>query len=212
MRQTINSGQPPSWILASSSPRRRRFLEAVGFTCLVDPAHVDEVRLADESPEHFVNRAALDKLMEVQPRHQDAAVIAADTIVVLGDEVLGKPRGDDEAKAMLLRLSGRWHRVLTAVALGTPRAHATRTMESLVKFRSLSVAEIDFYVRSGEPRDKAGAYGLQGLGSMIVERIDGSCSNVAGFPMEAFFSLVEELLGPPWTRFAASPSLSPLWP
>ncbi|MCU0612911.1 MAG: Maf family protein, partial [Candidatus Eisenbacteria bacterium] len=138
--------------------------------------------------------------------------VAADTIVVVGDDALGKPRDDAEARIMLRRLSGRWHCVLTAVALGTPVGRASRTVASLVKFRSLSTAEIDYYVGSGEPRDKAGAYGLQGLGSMIVERIDGSCSNVAGFPMEAFFSLVEELLGPPWTRFAASPSLSPLWP
>lgn len=202
----------PTWVLASASPRRRRFLEAIGFRCVVDPAHIDEVRMQGEAPEHFVVRAALDKLREVQPSHPDAAVIAADTIVVVGDEVLGKPCDDAEACAMLRRLSGRWHRVLTAVVLGAPSCRATRTVESLVKFRSLSDAEIVYYVRSKEPRDKAGAYGLQGLGSMLVDRIEGSCSNVAGFPLEGFFSLVEEVYGPPWTRFAVAPDLRPLWP
>ncbi|MBN1424381.1 septum formation protein Maf [Candidatus Fermentibacteria bacterium] len=208
----MNREPPSSWVLASASPRRLRFLRAIGFDCVVDPAHVEEIRLPGEPPEVFVRRAAFDKLAEVQPRHLDAAVIAADTIVVVGNDVLGKPADDKEAEVMLRRLSGRWHRVLTAVALGTSVGSASREVESLVKFRSLSVSEIQFYVRSGEPRDKAGAYGLQGLGSMIVERIDGSCSNVAGFPLEALFSLVGEMTSSSWTRFAAVPDLAALWP
>ncbi len=200
------------WVLASASPRRRRFLEAVGFPCLVDPAHLEEVRRPGESPEEFVRRAAQDKLFEVKARHQDALTIAADTIVVVGDRVLGKPVDDSDARAMLRRLSGRWHRVLTAVAVAAPWAMTERVAESLVKFRTLTADEIDVYVRSGEPRDKAGAYGLQGLGTMLVERIEGSCSNVAGFPLEAFFSIVEELCGCPWTAFASPPPVRPLWP
>lgn len=114
---------------------------------------------------------------------------------------------------MLRSLSARWHRVLTCVVLATPTARAQRTVKSLVKFRALSDYDLAHYIASGEPMNKAGAYALQGMGSMLIERIEGSCSNVAGFPVEAFLSLVEEILGAPWTKYTSQPSNpQPLWP
>lgn len=203
---------PRVWVLASSSPRRQRFLEALGFPIVVDPPGLEEEPLPGERTEGFVVRVAREKLAKVAPRHPGAWVIAADTVVLFEDTILGKPADEGAAVQMLRRLSGRWHRVLTAVALAGGGKQATRVVESLVKFRPLSPHEIHYYVATGEPMDKAGAYGLQGLGTLLVERIHGSCSNVAGFPVEAFLALVEELAGPPWTRFAASPRMSPLWP
>jgi len=190
------------WVLASASPRRKHILESVGFNCVVSPAGTEETISESESAESFTSRAAMAKFSSVRPRFPNAAVIAADTVVVLGETVYGKPTSPEDAISMLVSLSARWHRVLTALVIGSPSLISSRLVQSLVKFRKLSRAEIDYYVSSGESMDKAGAYGLQGMGSMLVERIDGSCSNVAGFPLCAFFALVEELYDPPWTRFS----------
>ena len=167
--------------LASSSPRRREILEALRLAFRVEAVEVDERRLPHETPEQMVLRLA-----EAKARAADVDrshfVIGSDTVVVLGDDVLGKPRDQDDAVAMLLRLSGRRHRVLTGVALRGPDGVRTTTSTTEVFFREISRDEALFYWQSGEPRDKAGAYGIQGVGGALVESINGSYSGVVGLP------------------------------
>ena len=167
--------------LASSSPRRREILEALRLAFRVEAVEVDERRLPHETPEQMVLRLA-----EAKARAADVDrshfVIGSDTVVVLGDDVLGKPRDQDDAVAMLLKLSGRRHRVLTGVALRGPDGVRTTTSTTEVFFREISWDEALFYWQSGEPRDKAGAYGIQGVGGALVESINGSYSGVVGLP------------------------------
>lgn len=167
--------------LASSSPRRRAILEAMGLTFSVEAVAVDESRLGDETPEQMVLRLAGAK---AGAANVDGAhfVIGSDTVVVLDDDVLGKPRDRDDAIAMLLKLSGRCHSVLTGVALSGPDGVRTTLSTTDVFFREISRDEALFYWQSGEPRDKAGAYGIQGLGGTLVESIKGSYSGVVGLP------------------------------
>jgi septum formation protein len=178
-------------ILASASPRRRELLAAAGFTFEVDAATVDETRRAGEDAVAYASRVALEKAQEVAARHADAAVLGADTIVLVGGEVLGKPADEDDARRMLRALSGRPHEVLTAVAIvkgGEVFAEVARTM---VWMREISDQEIAAYVLSGEPMDKAGAYAIQGLASRFITRIDGEYANVVGLPV----SVVDKFVG-----------------
>lgn len=172
----------PSLCLASSSPRRQEILRALGLEFSVQAIEVDEDRLAGETPEQMVLRLATAKAAaaDVDP---SCRVIGSDTVVVLGDEVLGKPRNRDEAVSMLLRLSGRRHFVLTGVALRGPDGVQTVLSSTEVYFREISQDEARAYWHSGEPRDKAGAYGIQGLGGAFVEAIKGSYSGVVGLPV-----------------------------
>lgn len=167
--------------LASSSPRRRTILESLGLAFSVDAVDVDESRLANETPEQMVLRLA-----EAKARAADVDrshfVIGSDTVVVLDDEILCKPRDREDAIAMLLKLSGRRHRVLTGVALYGPDGVRTTLSTTDVFFREISRDEALFYWQSGEPRDKAGAYGIQGVGGALVESINGSYSGVVGLP------------------------------
>lgn len=171
-----------SLCLASSSPRRQEILEALGLEFSVKPVEVDEDRLGLETPEQMVLRLAVAK---ANAADVDASclVIGSDTVVVLGDEVLCKPRDRDEAVAMLLSLSDRRHRVLTGVALRGPAGVQTAVSATDVYFREISRDEALAYWHSGEPRDKAGAYGIQGLGGAFVESIKGSYSGVVGLPV-----------------------------
>ncbi|MDH3491562.1 MAG: Maf family protein [Gammaproteobacteria bacterium] len=171
-----------SLCLASSSPRRQEILKALGLEFSVEAIDVDEDRLADETPEQMVLRLATAK---ARAAAVDASclVIGSDTVVVLGDDVLGKPRNQDEAVTMLLRLSGRRHCVLTGVALRGPDGVRTALSSTEVYFREISRDEALAYWHSGEPRDKAGAYGIQGLGGAFVETIKGSYSGVVGLPV-----------------------------
>lgn len=173
--------------LASASPRRKELLANYGFTFDVVPADVDEWRRPDESPEALVARLAEAKARAVARQRPDAVVIAGDTIVVLGRDVLGKPGDAAEGRAMLRRLSGQTHRVLSAYCLlGGPEGELVAdTVETRVIFRELPEAWIDWYTARDEMRDKAGAYAIQGFGGMMVERIEGSYTNVVGFPIEA---------------------------
>lgn len=172
---------PPLVILASASPRRRDLLAQVGIAFVVAPADVDEG--ADPAAN------AVAKARAVADRHagEDAVVLGADTEVVLDGEVLGKPGGGAAAAAMLRRLSGRTHCVVTAYALVDCRsgAEVVRSVETAVTFRRLSDDEIDGYVATGEPLDKAGAYGIQGRGALLVDRIDGDYFTVVGLPIAA---------------------------
>ena len=176
------------WILASASPRRRELLGGAGQEFTVEPSGVEEdERRRDESPEAFALRLATAKGAEVARRADGRWVLAADTIVVAGDEVLGKPRDPVEARSMLAKLSDREHRVVTAFALVAPdgRFAAREAVTTTVVFRRLSNDEIAAYVATGEPDDKAGAYAIQGGARDFVRRISGSYSNVVGLPLEA---------------------------
>jgi septum formation protein len=183
-------------ILASSSPRRRDLLVGAGFAFEVEAPEVEEALHAGESPERAAPRLALAKALAVARRVDPAScVLAADTLVVLGGEVLGKPRDEAEAAAMLQRLAGREHRVITGVALLVPalaRAEQ-RVAESRVRMAEVSPEEALAYARSGEPLDKAGGYALQGRGARFVASVVGSRSNVIGLPLELVLPLLAEV-------------------
>ncbi len=185
-------------ILASGSPRRRELLARAGIAFEVVTPEVPEERGPGEAPAAFARRVAIAKADAVarrvggQPRR---VVIGADTIVVIDDDVLGKPRDADEARSHLRRLAGRCHRVLTAVAVvdsATLEARA-QVVESGVAMRDASDAEIAAYVASGEPLDKAGAYAAQGEGRRFVARIEGSETNVIGLPLDESLALLRDL-------------------
>lgn len=181
----------PSLVLASASPRRRELLAQVGVACAVHPVDVDERVLPGEAPEAYVRRLALEKARACQAvAGTDAVFLGADTAVVLDGEILGKPRDFDAARRMLGRLSGREHLVLTAVALVTATREAARTSTSRVAFGDISAAAIAAYWQTGEPADKAGAYGIQGRAAAFVRHVAGSYSGVVGLPL---FETVELL-------------------
>jgi septum formation protein len=180
-------------VLASASPRRAELLGSAGFRFDIDPADVDERQRHGEGVEQYVTRLAVDKASSVASRHPSAAVLGADTAVVVGDHLLGKPSDDDEAAWMLRELSGREHVVLTGLAIMAAGRVVSAVDRSVVRFARLSADEIDWYVASGEPRDKAGAYAIQGLASRFVEAVEGSYSNVVGLPVALFYRLVRDL-------------------
>ncbi len=179
-------------ILASASPRRRELLERVGIAFDVDPAHTDETRAPGEPAGAYATRVAEDKARVVAARRAGAAVLAADTVVVVDGDVLGKAADEAEARAMLTRLSGRTHVVTTAVHLIAPVGGATGfAVHSEVEFRALGVRELDGYVASGEWRGKAGAYAVQGIGAGIVRAVRGSYTNVVGLPLVEVLEALE---------------------
>lgn len=180
-----------SLILASASPRRRELLETIGVTFAIDVADVDEARLTGESPETLVERLALVKARTVLARRSGDLILAADTAVVLGDAVFGKPVDAADARRMLMALSGRPHRVLTGVALVDALGEQSLVESTTVWFSDLSDTELDNYVASGEPMDKAGAYGIQGLAARFIPRIEGSHANVVGLPVSAVWRLLQ---------------------
>lgn len=174
--------------LASQSPRRRELLDQLGIRHRVLVPDVNEAALPKESPEAYVRRIARIKAevaaMRVSERRMKALpIVAADTAVVLGRRILGKPADDAEALAILARLSGKPHRVLTAVAVVFQGKLAAALSDTRVEFRRLSPADIEAYVATGEPLDKAGAYGIQGRAAAFVRRIEGSYSGVMGLPL-----------------------------
>jgi septum formation protein len=180
-------------VLASSSPRRAQILTELGIPFVIDPAEVDEAILAGEAPEAAVSRLAGAKAAAVAGRRPGDWILAADTVVFFDGEILGKPRDDGEASAMLRRLAGREHRVVSGLRLrrGSSEGFGTITWSS-VRFAGLSEEEIAWYVATGEPRDKAGAYGIQGKGARFVEGIEGSYTNVMGLPARDVYRLMRE--------------------
>jgi len=181
-------------ILASASPRRAELLRLAGFDFDVDPADVDETARDGESPADYVRRLASAKSAAVHGRRAEAVVVlGADTAVVVDGLILGKPRDDGEAAAMLRRLGGRTHEVLTGVSLRNGRTELNAVVITRVTFGALSDADIAAYVASGEGRDKAGAYAIQGLASRFVPSIEGSYSNVVGLPVATVAELVSRL-------------------
>ncbi len=178
------------FILASASPRRQELLRNAGIAFTVQTADVSERRRARESPLAFAKRLAREKAAAVFARRSQDFVLGADTIVVVGRDILGKPRDAADARRMLRRLSGRTHRVITAVCLFGPAVHDVRAQTTRVTFARLTEAEIRDYVSSGEPIDKAGAYAIQGLASRWVARIDGCYFNVVGLPVPLVYEML----------------------
>ena len=184
----------PRVILASASPRRRELLRLVGIDHEVRPADIDESYLPGEPPDAHAERLARGKAETVAAgAGPDVATIGSDTIVVVDGDVLGKPRDRGHAKQMLRRLSGRSHVVMTGVAV-TWRGQTLSGVERVgVTFRSLSDDDIERYIDTGEPMDKAGAYGIQGFGATIVERVDGDYFAVMGLALNRLARLLREV-------------------
>ncbi|MHB1349216.1 MAG: septum formation protein Maf [Desulfobulbus sp.] len=179
-------------ILASSSPRRRQMLQTMGLSFTVVPAAVDETPLPGEPPPDFAHRMASAKAQTVATRNPDSWILAADTVVTLDGLILGKPRDRKEALTILRRLSGRTHQVVSAISLCSPArgvAH-TETDTTGVSFIAAPDELLAAYVATGEPMDKAGAYGIQGAGAFLVRRIEGSCANVIGLPIDRAIALL----------------------
>lgn len=172
-------------VLASASPRRLEMLGRLGLHFDMAPAQIDEAILPGEDASAAAERLAQLKAAAVSPVMPGAAILAADTLVTADGRILGKPKDDAQAKEMLQFLSGRGHRVVTGFCLRADGQVDSGLAETKVRFRKLSTAEIEAYVASGEPRDKAGAYAVQGSGAAMVEAVSGSYTNVVGLPLAA---------------------------
>lgn len=180
-------------ILASASPRRRELLALVGIVHEVRPADIDESLWPGETPVGHSERLARGKAHAIAAAAGDAVVIAADTIVVVDGDILGKPKDVAHATEMLRRLSGRQHTVYTAIAVARGERTESAVEAVEVVFRALSDSEIAEYIATGEPMDKAGAYGIQGFGATIVERVDGDYFSVMGLGMRRLVALLERV-------------------
>jgi septum formation protein len=205
-------------ILASASPRRAELLRSAGFAFDVLPVDVDERGAAGEAPEAYVLRLAMEKARRALERlgeqgsgeaghYQDGespalAVLGADTAVVADGKILGKPRDDADATTMIRRLAGRTHRVLTGVSLLARGIERHQVEVTAVEFLPMSDADIRWYVESGEGRDKAGGYAIQGLAARFIPRIQGSYSNVVGLPITAVHQLVAEIASAPRSGYS----------
>jgi nucleoside triphosphate pyrophosphatase len=185
-----------SLILASSSPRRRELLKQAGILYTIEPAEADESALPGEKPREHVKRLALLKARTVAARHKNGLVLGADTVVVVDGEILGKPASKAEAKRMLTLISGRAHEVLTGIAVVDARTGrpASAVEKTKVFVKPLSRDEIGEYIATGEPMDKAGAYGIQGRFSVYVRGVRGCFFNVVGLPLPRLFELIKEFL------------------
>ncbi len=190
-------------LLASRSPRRRELLDQVGLTYSVIAPDVDETPESDESPQALVERLARTKAHVVREAANGLTVLAADTAVVVDGVALGKPVDEAHALTMLERLSGRSHVVASGIAVAAGGAVASRVIESTVTLRPTTAAERRAYWASGEPDGKAGAYAIQGLGAVFVERLEGSYSNVVGLPLFETLALLREQGVDPLARYVS---------
>jgi len=184
----------PFVILASASPRRSSLLRQLGVQFTTAPADVDESVCPGETPEQYAGRLSLDKARAAAVTAGEGIVIAADTIVILKNEILGKPSNAQDAVRMLSMLSGKTHLVMTALTVldAATGKTMTRLSRTKVTFHRLTAEEIASYVRTGEPHDKAGAYGIQGKGALLVSRIEGCYFNVVGLPLSILGEMLEE--------------------
>jgi septum formation protein len=180
-------------VLASRSLRRQEILSAVGWEFEAIAADIDETRLAAEDAVSYVKRLARTKAETIAEKFPDRLVIGADTVVVIGGEILGQPRNDDDARRMLRLLSGRWHDVLTGVALMKAGQSVVEHETTRVRFSQMSTEEMDWYVGTGEPRGKAGAYGIQGPAALLINEIQGDYFNVVGLPVRLVFELSQRI-------------------
>jgi septum formation protein len=183
-------------ILASSSPRRQQLLSLIGLKFQVRPSHLDESQFNETQPDRHVMALSLAKAREAAGQVERGLVIGADTIVVLEGKILGKPQHEEEAREMLRRLSGRTHRVYTGFSiLQMPSGRQVSDYEvTYVRFRPLADWEIENYVRTGAPMDKAGAYGIQDQSALFADRIEGCFYNVVGFPLTKFYITLQNFM------------------
>jgi septum formation protein len=181
--------------LASASPRRKQILEAAGFEVVAVAAHIDESWSRDPRPRVHALLLAAEKARSAPAN--EPLVVAADTVVHLDDVLYEKPRDEEDARRILRRLSGAWHEVSTGIAVRKGPDTTSFTVNTAVRFRTLSDDEIDRYIATGEPMDKAGAYGIQGLGGMLVAELNGSWTNVMGLPLEQTLEVIRAPLDPP---------------
>jgi septum formation protein len=191
----MTSGKP-NLILASASPRRREILVRLGLNPIIDPSRTPEPqRETGEVPASYARRAARHKSLDVSSRYGVGIVIGADTIVILGNRILGKPASQADARRMLRSLSGRWHDVVSGICLtdSARRRYRCGHCRSRVHFRRLTEREIEWYVATGEYHDKAGAYAIQGFASLFVDRIEGEYFNIVGFPLTTFVGLCKRM-------------------
>ncbi len=181
-------------ILASASPRRKELLKRTGLRFKTEPSNYKEEIPAGLEPHELARNISLEKAQVVATKHRSSVVIAADTIVVLDSHIMGKPHTDTDAHNMLELLGGRTHSVITGFSIIDTANNKTisRSVETMVYFKKLATAEIDAYVQTGEPLDKAGAYAIQGLGALLIERIEGDYYNVIGLPLSALAGALKE--------------------
>ena len=187
-------------VLASQSPRRLELLEQIGVHPAVHPAHIDETPLIDETPEDYVNRLARNKAEAVSQHYTEALVIGSDTSVVIDQQILGKPENREEFISMFKRLSGAKHQVMTAVAITDGQHTRSEVVITQVSFYPISERDIEAYWLSGEPQDKAGGYGIQGLGALFVKEIQGSYSAVVGLPIAETGKILEKFGFSTWAQ------------
>jgi septum formation protein len=184
-------------ILASGSPRRAEILAAVGWEFEKEAADVDETEFPGEKPDEYVRRLAKTKAETVAANHENAFVLGADTIVVIDNQIIGKPKDFDDARRMLKMLSGNWHEVLTGIALVKVSEGNFETRVNLqrtrVKFAEMNDAEIEFLIEKGEPLDKAGAYAVQAQAALFIEEIRGDYWNVVGLPVNLVYESLNKL-------------------
>lgn len=184
-------------ILASKSPRRAEILRAVGWEFETQAANIDETRRDCEDAVSYVKRLAHEKALTIAKRTPNRVVLGADTVVVIDGQILGQPRDDVDARRMLAMLSGKWHEVLTGVALVHADSVALVEHQSTrVRFCELSPEEIEWYVSTGEPRDKAGAYAIQGRGGIFIEGIEGDYFNIVGLPVRLVYEMMQRMKQP----------------
>ena len=181
-------------ILASASPRRKELLEKIGLKFEAEPSDYEEYLPSEGEPHELAKKLSLEKAERVARRHKKAIVIAADTFLVFRGKLLGKPRNEAEAKEMLKALNGMSHSVITGFTIVDTdnKKILTKSVDTKIYLRKLTAKEIDAYVKSKEPLDKAGAYAIQGLGSVIVEKIEGDYFNVIGLPLSALAESLKE--------------------
>lgn len=187
--------RPARLVLASASPRRAEILKAVGWRFSVEAADIDETAHPSESPADYVQRLAKEKASAVAADYRHSLILGADTVVVIDDQILGKPKDLDDARRMLRMLSGSWHEVLTGVALISVRENWETKIglqRTRVKFAELSDEEIEYLVEHGAPLDKAGAYAVQAQAALFIERVEGDYWNVVGLPINLVYKLLRE--------------------
>lgn len=183
----------PRLVLASGSPRRAEIMNSVGWEFVKAVPDVDESVIDGESPEDYVQRLAGGKAMAVAASYPGEIILAADTTVVIGGEIIGKPEDIDDARRMIRMLSGNWHEVLTGVAVARDGDERIGLQRTRVKFARMTDSEVDFLVEKGEPLDKAGAYAVQAQAALFIEGIEGDYWNVVGLPISLVYRLVGEL-------------------
>jgi septum formation protein len=192
--------------LASASPRRRQLLELIGVPHVVTPADIDETRRANEAGPAYVARLAAEKAATIHRLQADLPVLAADTTVDVGGEILEKPQSEDDAIRMLTLLSGREHQVHTGICAISGKPATTLVSTTAVRFRRISAREMRAYWASGEPQGKAGAYAIQGLGAVFVENVSGSYSGVMGLPLFETANILKSHGVPVWHGALREPS------